>query len=40
VPGDNDSITDEQWLADVKKNFTGKMIVAKDLMEVTLPLPV
>lgn len=40
VPGDNDSITDEQWLTDVKKNFTGKMIVAKDLMEVALPLPV
>lgn len=40
VPGDNDSITDEQWLTDVRKHFTGKAIVAKDLMEVALPLPV
>jgi ribonuclease BN (tRNA processing enzyme) len=38
VPGDNESITDEQWLEGVKKHFGGKAIVAKDLMEVTLPL--
>ena len=38
VPGDDETITDEQWTADVKKHFSGKVIVAKDLME--LPLPV
>jgi len=37
VPGDID-VTDEQWTAAVRKNYSGKMIVAKDLME--LPLPV
>ena len=40
VPGDDDSITDENWLADVRKHFSGKAVVAKDLMEITLPLPV
>jgi ribonuclease BN (tRNA processing enzyme) len=38
VPGDNDSITDDQWLEGVRKHFDGKAIVAKDLMEVTLPV--
>lgn len=37
VPGDIDVI-DEQWIAAVRKNYSGKVIVAKDLME--LPLPV
>lgn len=34
VPGDDPSITDEQWAAGVRQNFTGKVIVGKDLMEV------
>ena len=38
VPGDIDSITDDQWLEGVRKHFDGKAIVAKDLMEVTLPV--
>jgi ribonuclease BN (tRNA processing enzyme) len=38
VPGDNDSITDEQWLEGVKKHYDGKAIVAKDLMELSLPV--
>jgi len=38
VPGDNPSITDEEWTAGVKKHFDGKVIVAKDLMELKLPV--
>ena len=38
VPGDIDSITDDQWLEGLRKHFDGKAIVAKDLMEITLPL--
>jgi ribonuclease BN (tRNA processing enzyme) len=38
VPGDIDSITDDQWLEGVRKHFDGKAIVAKDLMEITLPV--
>jgi|SRR5580765_2115183 len=34
VPGDDPSITDEQWAADVRKNFKGRIIVGKDLMEI------
>jgi ribonuclease BN (tRNA processing enzyme) len=34
VPGDDPSITDEQWIADVRKNFKGRIIVGKDLMEI------
>ena len=38
VPGDNDTITDDQWTEGVKKHFDGKVVVARDLMEVTLPV--
>jgi ribonuclease BN (tRNA processing enzyme) len=34
VPGDDPSITDEQWAHDVRKHFKGKIIVGKDLMEI------
>ena len=34
VPGDDASITDEQWSADVRKHFKGQIIVGKDLMEL------
>ena len=34
VPGDDASITDEQWAADVGKYFKGRIIVGKDLMEI------
>ena len=34
VPGDDTSITDEQWSADVRKHFKGQIIVGKDLMEI------
>jgi ribonuclease BN (tRNA processing enzyme) len=38
VPGDDPLVTDADWTEGVKKHFNGKIIVAKDLME--LPLPV
>lgn len=34
VPGDDPSITDEQWAADARTHFKGRIIVGKDLMEI------
>ena len=34
VPGDDASITDEQWSEGVRKYFKGQIIVGKDLMEI------
>jgi len=34
VPGDDPTITDEQWSEGVRKNFKGRVIVGKDLMEI------
>jgi ribonuclease BN (tRNA processing enzyme) len=34
VPGDDPSITDEQWSEGVRKHFHGRVIVGRDLMEV------
>ncbi len=34
VPGDDPSITDEQWAEGVRKHFGGKVIVGTDLMEI------
>ena len=34
VPGDDASITDEQWAEGVRKTFKGRIIVGKDLMEI------
>jgi len=34
VPGDDASITDDQWSADVRKHFSGRVIVGKDLLEI------
>ena len=34
VPGDDASITDEQWAADVRKHFKGQIVVGRDLMEL------
>jgi len=34
VPGDDASITDEQWAEGVRKFYKGKIVVGKDLMEV------
>ena len=38
VPGDDPLVTDDNWTEDVKKNFSGRIIVAKDLMELKLPV--
>ncbi|MFL6840376.1 MAG: MBL fold metallo-hydrolase [Bradyrhizobium sp.] len=38
VPGDDPLVTDDNWTEGVKKNFSGKIIVAKDLMELRLPV--
>ena len=34
VPGDDPSITDDQWAEGVRKHFSGRIIVGKDLMEI------
>lgn len=34
VPGDDASITDEQWSAGVRQHFKGRVVVGKDLMEI------
>lgn len=38
VPGDDPEVTDEDWTRDVKKNYSGRIVVAKDLMELKLPV--
>ena len=35
VPGDID-VTDDQWIGAVRENYSGKVMVAKDLMELQL----
>jgi ribonuclease BN (tRNA processing enzyme) len=37
VPGEPD-VTDEQWSSEARKHFNGRIIVARDLMELTLPV--
>lgn len=37
VPGDID-VTDDQWIAAVRENYSGRVSVAKDLMELVLPV--
>jgi ribonuclease BN (tRNA processing enzyme) len=37
VPGDLD-VTDDTWNEGAKKNFSGRIIVARDLMELKLPV--
>ena len=34
VPGDDASITDQQWSEGVRKHFKGRVVVGKDLMEI------
>jgi len=34
VPGDDPSITDEQWAEGVRKHYAGRIVVGKDLMEI------
>ncbi|HKZ01040.1 MAG TPA: MBL fold metallo-hydrolase [Pyrinomonadaceae bacterium] len=34
VPGDDLSISDEQWTQDIRKHFKGEIIVGRDLLEI------
>ncbi len=34
VPGDDPTITDQQWSEGLRKHFSGRIVVGKDLMEV------
>jgi ribonuclease BN (tRNA processing enzyme) len=34
VPGDDPSITDVMWIEDVRKNFSGEIVVGRDLMMI------
>jgi ribonuclease BN (tRNA processing enzyme) len=38
VPGDDPLVTDDNWTEGVKKHYSGRIIVAKDLMELKLPV--
>lgn len=38
VPGDDPDVTDDDWTRDVKTNYSGRIVVAKDLMELKLPV--
>lgn len=38
VPGDDPLVTDDNWTEGVRKHFNGKVVVAKDLMELNLPV--
>jgi len=38
VPGDDPEVTDENWVEGVKQNYSGRIVVAKDLMELRLPV--
>ena len=34
VPGDDPSITDEQWAEGARKHFRGRIVVGRDLLEI------
>ncbi len=34
APGDDPSITDAMWIEDVRKNFSGKIVLGRDLMTI------
>jgi ribonuclease BN (tRNA processing enzyme) len=38
VPADDPLVTDENWVEEVRKNFPGRIVVAKDLMQLALPV--
>jgi ribonuclease BN (tRNA processing enzyme) len=35
VPGDDPAITDEMWSEGVRKHYAGRVVVGKDLMEIS-----
>jgi len=38
VPGDDPEVSDDDWTRDVKTNYSGRIVVAKDPMELKLPV--
>jgi ribonuclease BN (tRNA processing enzyme) len=38
VPADDPLVTDENWVEEVRKNFSGRIVIAKDLMQLALPV--
>jgi ribonuclease BN (tRNA processing enzyme) len=34
VPGDDPAITDAMWIEGVRKNFSGEIVVGRDLMMI------
>jgi ribonuclease BN (tRNA processing enzyme) len=38
VPGDDPAVTDDDWTRDVKTHYSGRIVVAKDLMDLKLPV--
>jgi len=34
VPGDDPAITDEMWVADIRKDFSGPIIAGRDLQTI------
>ncbi|MDB5501098.1 MAG: fold metallo-hydrolase [Tardiphaga sp.] len=38
VPGDDPEVTDDNWREGAAKHFYGRIVIAKDLMQLTLPV--
>jgi ribonuclease BN (tRNA processing enzyme) len=38
VPGDDPEVTDDNWREGAAKHFSGRIVIAKDLMQLTLPV--
>jgi hypothetical protein len=36
-PGDDPLLTEDNWTEDVRKNFSRRIVVAKDLVQLALP---
>jgi ribonuclease BN (tRNA processing enzyme) len=38
VPAEDPLVTDDNWIEGARKNFSGRIVVAKDLMQLALPV--
>lgn len=38
VPGDDPDVTDADWAEGVRKHYSGRLVIAKDLMQLALPV--
>jgi ribonuclease BN (tRNA processing enzyme) len=34
VPAENPPVSDEEWMAGARRNFSGRIVVGRDLMEL------